>query len=114
MTTLDQARKRDHDGAVEALMDAYHAYGQYPNYKQSHALNNVIATHIGDILSPSQITEALATCHDIHYRRTTKPNLMYQGHEVMPEDDLYQDALADYEHDNELTLYRIIQEAVKE
>ena len=114
MTTTRHTRSLAHSDAVEALMDAYHAYGQYPNYKQSHALNNLIATHIGDILSPSQITEAMATCHDIHYRRTTKPNLMYQGHEVMPEDELYTDALADYEHDNELTLYRIIQEAVKE
>lgn len=113
MTTFDQARKRDHDGAVEALMDAYHAYGQYPNHEEAFLINTIITTYIGAPLSCAQITEALATCHDIHYRRTTKPNLMYHDAEVIPEDDLYQDALADYEHDNEQTLYRIIQEATK-
>lgn len=113
MTTLDQARKRDHDAAVEALMDAYHAYGQYPNHEESFLINTIVTTYIGAPLSCAQITEALATCHDIHYRRTTKPGLMYHDAEVMPEDDLYQDALAYYEHDNETTLYRIIQEATK-
>lgn len=113
MTTLDQARKRDHDAAVEALMDAYHAYGQYPNHEESFLINTIITTYIGAPLSCAQITEALATCHDISWRRTEEPNLMYQGHEVMPEDELYSDALADYEHDNETTLYRIIQEATK-
>lgn len=114
MTTYQAAVKRDHDAAVEALMDAYHAYGQYPNHEEAFLINTIVTTYIGAPLSCAQITEALATCHDIHYRRTAKPNLMYQGHEVMPEDELYSDALADYEHDNELTLYRIIQDAVKE
>lgn len=114
MTTYQSAVKRDHDAAVEALMDAYHAYGQYPNNEESFLINTIVTTYIGAPLSCAQITEALATCHDIHYRRTTQPNLMYHGHEVMPEDDLYQDALADYEHDNETTLHRIIQEATKE
>lgn len=114
MTTHQAAVKRDHDGAVVALMDAYLAYGQYPNHEEAFLINTIVTTYIGAPLSCAQITEALATCHDIHYRRTTQPNLMYHGHEVMPEDELYSDALADYEHDNETTLYRIIQEAVKE
>lgn len=113
MNQYQAAVKRDHDAAVEALMDAYHAYGEHPTDEQTFWLNSIIATYIGNILTPAQITEALATCHDINYRRTTKPNLMYHGHEVMPEDELYSDALADYEHDNETTLYRIIQEATK-
>lgn len=102
------------DKAVEALMDAYHAYGEHPNEEQMFLINTIITTYIGQPLSCAHITEALATCHDIHYRRTTKPGLMYHGAEVMPEDELYSDALADYEYDNEQTLYRIIQEAVKE
>jgi len=114
MNRYQEALKRDHDGAVEALMDAYHAYGQYPNNEERFLINTIVTTYIGAPLSCAQITEALATCHDIHYRRTTKPNLMYHGNEVMPEDELYSDALADYEHDNELTLYRIIQQATKE
>jgi len=114
MNRYQAAVKRDHDGAVAALMDAYLAYGQYPNNEESFLINTIVTTYIGATLTPAQITEAMAVCHDIHYRRTTTPGLMYHGAEVMPEDDLYQDALADYEHDNELTLYRIIQEATKE
>ena len=101
------------DKAVEALMDCYHAYGEHPDYKQAHALNNVVAQWIGDILTPAQITEAMATCHDMHHRRTTKPDLSYKGHDIEPADLFYTDALADYEHDNEQTLYRIIQQAMK-
>ena len=108
MTTAQQAQ----DKAVEALMDCYHAYGEHPDYKQSHALNNVVAQWIGDILTPAQITEAMAVCHDIHHRRTVKPDLFYKGHDIEPADEFYADALADYEHDNELVLYRIIQQAI--
>lgn len=109
MTTSQQAQEK----AVEALMDCYHAYGEHPDYKQSHALNNVVAQWIGDILTPAQITEAMAVCHDIHHRRTAKPGLAYKGQDVEHGDELYDDALADYEHDNEQTLYRIIQQAMK-
>lgn len=109
MTTTQQAQ----DKAMEALMDCYHAYGEHPDYKQSNALNNVVAQWIGDILTPAQITEAMATCHDIHHRRTVKPDLFYKGHDIEPADEFYTDALADYEHDNELVLYRIIQQAMK-
>ena len=94
-------------------MDCYHAYGEHPDYKQSHALNNVVAQWIGDILTPAQITEAMATCHDMHHRRTMKPGLAYKGQDIEPADEFYMDALADYEHDNEQTLYRIIQRAMK-
>lgn len=114
MTTTRHTRSLAHSDAVEALMDAYHAYGQYPNHEEAFLINTIVTTYIGAPLSCAQITEALATCHDISWRRTTQPNLMYHGHEVMPEDELYQDALADYEHDNETTLYRIIQDATKE
>lgn len=112
MTTKEQQKAIE--GAAEAFMTAYHAYGQYPTETQLDTIKDGLVTYMGDKPSCAVITAALATCHDISWRRTQKPNLMYQGHEVMPEDELYTDALADYEHDNETTLYRIIQQATKE
>lgn len=100
------------DKAVEALMDCYHAYGEHPDYKQSHALNNVVAQWIGDILTPAQITEAMATCCELD-SLSRGASFSYRGQFVEPGDELYADALADYEHDNEQTLYRIIQQAMK-
>ena len=102
------------DKAVEVLKDAYHTYGMHPTREQENTINQVIATWVGGTLTPAQITEAMATCHDIHARRTTMPDLVYQGQDVEPGDALYSDALGEYEEDNETTLYAIIREIEKE
>lgn len=105
-------QERDQN-AIDCLKACYKAHGEHPNYRARHQLNNNIATFIGDILTDAQITEAMAVCHDLHTRQTTKPDLFHNGHEVEPLDDVYTDALADYQHDDEQKLYQIIQEATK-
>lgn len=102
------------DGAVEALKDAYKAYGEHPREDELFLINTIIMTYLGQPLSCAKITEALAYCCDIQRRRQLRPGLIYAGHEVMPEDDFYDDAQAEYEANDEANIYRVIREAVKE
>lgn len=99
-----------HEHALQVFHQAHTAFGEHPNAKEEHTINAALIPWLAWPATSAQITEALATIATIHLRRTHQPGLTYQGQDVLPCDTHYEDALAEYEEEDETTLYRIIQE----
>lgn len=99
-----------HEHALQVLHQAYTAFGEHPNPKEEHTINAALIPWLGWPASSAQITEALATVATLNLRREHRPGLVYHGQDVTPCDDLYQDALGEYEEQDERTLYTLIQE----
>lgn len=106
MTTKNER----HQAALQILKDAHRIYGEHPNRKEEHYINDALMPWIGWPASPAQITEALAIIATIDLRRKNRPCLVRNTQDMQPGDTLYKDTLADYEANDERTLYAIIQE----